>query len=274
VDTAAAERLAAFLAPVRRLVVLTGAGCSTASGIPDYRDDAGTWKQHRPMLYQEFLRHQHNRKRYWARSMLGWRRVARAAPNPAHQALASWESSGRLLGVITQNVDGLHQRAGSRAVVDLHGRLDVVECLDCGRHGDRHVFQRELERANPDWAPGRPATTTPDGDVDPGGVDYAGFELPACEHCGGPLKPWVVFFGENVPAERVNACYDWVRSADALLIVGTSLMVRSGYRFALAAAEAGVPVAAVNRGRTRADHLFHLKIGACCSEVLPAIAFK
>ena len=261
--------LADFVLRHRHLVVLTGAGCSTASGIPGYRDREGTWSGRAPVQYREFVESAHARRRYWSRSLLGWPRVASAAPNAAHRALAALERTGVVRTLVTQNVDGLHQRAGSRRVVDLHGRLDEVECLDCGGRVSRHDVQQQLLAWNPAFADATPADapTRPDGDA-LWEADISGFQVPHCPSCGGILKPAVVFFGENVPRARVDEAMAAVHDSDALLVVGSSLMVFSGYRFCLAAREAGRPIAAVNLGRTRADELLAVKIEADCGEAL------
>ncbi len=259
--------LAEFLRAHPRLFVLTGAGISTASGIPDYRDLDGGWKRRPPVTYQAFVADAATRARYWARSLVGWRRFGSARPNAAHAALARLEEAGRIEALVTQNVDGLHQAAGSRAVIDLHGRLDEVRCLQCERRIPRDVFQRELERRNPAWSE-FDALAAPDGDADLDGLDFTTFAVPACAACGGMLKPDVVFFGENVPRERVERAYAHLAAADAMLVVGSSLMVYSGFRFAREAARAGKTIAAINRGRTRADDLFALKVEGDCAEVL------
>ncbi len=269
VQPAAAQRLREWLAPLRRVFVLTGAGCSTDSGIPDYRDADGQWKRAQPVTFQAFTRDPSTNARYWARSFVGWPRIAQARPNAAHRALAQWESSGRMSVLLTQNVDGLHQRAGSRAVIDLHGRLDCVACLGCGADSPRAQMQERLAELNPGWA-GLDAATAPDGDADLEGRDFASFRVPACVQCGGMLKPDVVFFGENVPRERGRRATDALQASDALLVVGSSLMVYSGFRFARMASEAGLPIALLNRGRTRADELAGLKIEADAGEVLSA----
>jgi NAD-dependent SIR2 family protein deacetylase len=257
-----------FLREHPRLAVLTGAGISTSSGIPDYRDERGEWKRARPVEFQPFMTRLEVRQRYWARSSIGWPIISRAVPTAAHRALARLESSGTVRALITQNVDGLHAAAGSRRVIDLHGRLDAVRCMACDLTLPRANFQSQLLARNPGWADieGRVA---PDGDVDIEGRDFSGFVVPDCPRCDGILKPDVVFFGENVPRERVERAFADVASADALLIVGSSLMVYSGYRFAEAAAAAGKPIAAINLGRTRADHLLALKISAPADEALP-----
>ncbi|BFI95656.1 MAG: NAD-dependent protein deacetylase [Rhodanobacter sp.] len=259
--------LQAFIEAHPRLFVLTGAGCSTASGIPDYRDRDGQWKRTPPVTYAAFMQEAHTRQRYWARSLVGWRRFGRAQPNATHRALVELERLGRIERLVTQNVDGLHQRAGSTGVVDLHGRLDAVRCMSCEWRGPRQEFQLALLARNPDWA-NLDAADAPDGDADLENQDFASFSVPPCPHCAGIVKPDVVFFGENVPRERVAAAMDACRSADAMLVVGSSLMVYSGYRFAHAAAQAGKPVAAVTLGRTRADALLALKVDAPCEAAL------
>ncbi len=271
-DAALAEiaALRAFVAAHRRLFVLTGAGCSTGSGIPDYRDDAGAWKRPQPVTWQAFTGDALVRRRYWARSLVGWPRFARARPNQVHRALAALEAQGRVELLLTQNVDRLHQAAGSHQVIDLHGRLDRVRCLACGEDSARSVLQERLLAANPGWSD-LDAGTAPDGDADLEGVDFAGFVVPDCLRCGGMLKPDVVFFGESVPRERVQRAFDRLAAADAMLVVGSSLMVWSGYRFVREAARAGLPVAAVNLGRTRADDLLALKVAQPCAQALAAL---
>ncbi|MGJ4909033.1 NAD-dependent protein deacetylase [Bradyrhizobium sp. HKCCYLS2033] len=264
VDPAA---LKSFLDSHRRIVVLTGAGCSTNSGIPDYRDNDGQWKRTPPVTYQAFVGSDETRRRYWARSMVGWRRFGRAQPNGAHHALARLEAQGRCALLVTQNVDRLHQAAGTSNVIDLHGRLDRVRCMGCGAMLSRADFQDELAGANPHWM-AHDAADAPDGDADLVGVDFATFTVPACRACGGILKPDVVFFGETVPREVVATAREHVEQADAMLVVGTSLMVYSGFRFVRAAADRNIPIAAVNLGRTRADDLLSLKVEAPCDAAL------
>ena len=277
-DDAAA--LAAFLGRHRRLVVLTGAGCSAPSGIPDYRDADGAWKHTKPMTFADFTGSAAARRRYWAGSLRGWPRVRDARANAAHVALARLEQAGRVVRLVTQNVDGLHQRAGSRRVVDLHGRLDLVECLGCGAVVLREDVQSLLVAWNPGFAPtpreDGPAALQPpgvDGEVRPDGdarVAATPDELlvPDCRECGGVLKPRVVFFGESVPRSRVDEAFAALDEADALLVVGSSLMVYSGYRFVRAARERGRPVALVNLGRTRADGECCLKLERDCATLL------
>ncbi len=266
---AGAAALAGFLDRHPRLLVLTGAGCSTASGIPDYRDPAGEWKHARPVQYADFMARHSVRQRYWARSLVGWPRMAVAEPNRAHRALTDLQRHGRVERLVTQNVDGLHQRAGARDVIDLHGRIDAVVCMACRHRRSRADWQTILARLNPgrDGLP-RTAEDRPDGDVDLGDAAYGEFVVPSCPDCGGIVKPDVVFFGEAVPAQRVSDAKSALGRADALLVVGSSLMVFSGFRFARHAAAAGKPVAIVNRGRTRADELAALKIDAECGTVL------
>jgi len=265
------DALAHFIAEHPRLFVLTGAGCSTGSGIPDYRDLEGGWKRRPPVTYQAFTGDAVTRARYWARSLIGWRRFGRAQPNGTHRALAALEAQGRIGMLLTQNVDGLHQSAGSRNVIDLHGRLDQVRCLSCEQRIARDRFQRELEASNPSWRD-LDALDGPDGDADLDGLDFSTFDVPACVECGGLMKPDVVFFGENVPRDRFERASVELDAADAMLVVGSSLMVFSGYRFARAAAAAKKPIAAVNLGRTRADDLLSLKIESDCAATLEAVA--
>jgi NAD-dependent SIR2 family protein deacetylase len=261
------DALQRFVAQHRRLFVLTGAGCSTDSGIPDYRDADGGWKRTQPVTYQAFMGEELTRKRYWARSLVGWRRFGKALPNPTHHALARLERLGKLELLLTQNVDGLHQQAGNQNVVDLHGRLDTVRCMGCERRSPRHALQQALLALNPQWTE-LDARDAPDGDADLDGHDFSSFSVPPCPHCGGILKPDVVFFGENVPRDRVATAMQALDAADAMLVVGSSLMVFSGYRFAHAAAKAGKPVAVVNLGRTRADPLLSLKVERPCAQAL------
>ena len=256
-----------FIRDHPRLFILTGAGCSTESGIEDYRDGKGAWKRPMPTTFQAFTGNQLARQRYWARGMIGWRSFGRAQPNAAHAVLAEWEKDGRVELLVTQNVDGLHQAAGSHQVVDLHGRLDTVCCLQCGQRLTRDEVQRELELRNPSWI-GLTATLAPDGDADLEDAAFSTFDVPPHAACGGMLKPDVVFFGEAVPRERVDRALAALNSADGMLVVGSSLMVYSGYRFALAAAERHLPIAAINIGHTRADALLSVKVQAQAGAVL------
>jgi NAD-dependent SIR2 family protein deacetylase len=263
----AAHALHDWLHAHRRVFVLTGAGVSTNSGIPDYRGADGRWKRRAPITWQAFANDPRMRARYWVRSFVGWPMVARARPNRAHAALADLERQDRLAMLVTQNVDGLHARAGQHALIDLHGRIDRVVCLGCGARLPRAELQATLAEANPALAT-LSATTAPDGDADiePGNLDA--FTPPACPRCDGMLKPDVVFFGENVPRMRVEAAAAALHEADAMLVVGSSLMVYSGYRFARIAREAGKPLAILTRGVTRADDIATLKLDAECEATL------
>ncbi len=256
-----------FLDRHRRVAVLTGAGCSTDSGIPDYRDLEGQWKRSPPMTYQVFTASDAARRRYWARSMLGWPLVAAARPNDAHFALAEFERRGRTTLLITQNVDGLHQRAGSRRVIDLHGRLDRVVCLHCGAESDRAELQHRMIASNPQWLR-HAADIAPDGDADLDSLDFSDFHVQPCDVCGGVLKPDVVFFGESVPPARPQEGMAALERSDALLVVGSSLMVFSGFRFARRARDLGLPIASVNLGRSRADDLLSLRVQQPAAEAL------
>jgi NAD-dependent SIR2 family protein deacetylase len=256
-----------FIEAHPRLFVLTGAGCSTDSGIPDYRDRDGQWKRPPPVNYAAFMHEPAMRQRYWARSLVGWRRFGRALPNATHRALVALERRGQVELLVTQNVDRLHQHAGSERVLDLHGRLDEVRCMGCEARLGRHAFQQMLEERNPAWL-SLEAGDAPDGDADLDGRDFTGFRVPPCPHCGGILKPDVVFFGEGVPRDRVERAMQHLQAADAMLVAGSSLMVYSGYRFAVMAARQGKPIAALNLGRTRADALLALKVDARCADGL------
>jgi NAD-dependent SIR2 family protein deacetylase len=256
-----------FIETHPRLFVLTGAGVSTDSGIPDYRDREGEWKRAPPVTLQAFMHEHATRQRYWARSLVGWPHFGQARPNPAHLALAQLEHRGHIELLVTQNVDRLHQRAGSERVVDLHGRLDEVRCMACDWRLPRDAFQQQLIERNPAWQH-LDAAIAPDGDADLDGQDFASFDVPPCPRCGGIVKPDVVFFGEGVPRERVGTATQALHAAGAVLVVGSSLMVYSGYRFVQAAARAGKPVAAVTLGRTRADALLSLKVDERCSDAL------
>ncbi|MDR6215454.1 NAD-dependent protein deacetylase [Paracidovorax wautersii] len=274
-DPVGLEALVSFVLQYPRLFVLTGAGVSTASGIPDYRDGNGDWKRPQPVTYQAFMGDVSTRQRYWARSLVGWRVMGQAQPGPAHHALAALERAGRVEMLLTQNVDGLHDAAGSRRTVDLHGRIDTVRCMHCEVRFPRADLQAMLLERNPAWGELQ-AVTAPDGDADLDGLDFAGFDVPPCPFCGtGLLKPDVVFFGESVPRERVQSARDAVQRADAVLVAGSSLMVYSGFRFVQAAAEAGTPVVAVNQGKTRADDLLafklHGEVGAVLSALVAAL---
>ncbi len=237
------------------VLVLSGAGLSTESGIPDYRGPTGLALRATPMTYQTFTGSASARRRYWARSHVGWRRIARAVPNDGHRAVAELDRRGLLTGIITQNVDGLHQAAGSPGsdVTELHGSLHRVICLSCGQRTPRADLERRLEAANPGWGTLSPATINPDGDATLADAATESFRVVDCSACAGVLKPDVVFFGENVPPARAQACYALVERARALVVLGSSLTVMSGLRYVRHAAKLGRPVVIVNQGSTRGD---------------------
>ncbi len=262
------ERVTALLFG-RQVVALTGAGISTDSGIPDYRGPASPPRK--PMMYADFVSGPGAQRRYWARAQVGWRHLAYAQPNAGHSALVALERAGVVSGLITQNVDGLHTRAGSRTVIDLHGRITDVVCLSCRARTSRSEVHRRLTELNPDQAD-RDGLTAPDGDALLDTTDVDGFQLAYCSRCGGVLKPDIVFFGENVPPERVDVCKSWGEAADVLLVAGSSLHVMSGFRFVRQAYRAGIPVVIINRGPTRGDPLATLKLDAGCSATLTGLA--
>ncbi|MGY2251981.1 NAD-dependent protein deacetylase [Pseudomonas reactans] len=256
----------------RRFLVLTGAGISTSSGIPDYRDSEGVRRGKAPMMYQEFLATPQARRRYWARAMLGWPRVRIAQPNKAHLALAMLQQHERISGLITQNVDTLHDQAGSHDVIELHGSLHRVLCLDCQLRSQRDAIQRQMEIDNP-YLSQVHAVQAPDGDtlLDPAFEEH--FQVPRCPHCNGErLKPDVVFFGENVAPATAARAMAAVERAEGLLVVGSSLMAYSAFRLCKAMVEQGKPVIAINLGKTRGDELLQVKIEAECERLLPLLA--
>jgi NAD-dependent SIR2 family protein deacetylase len=262
-----AGALADFLARHPRALVLTGAGLSTASGIPDYRDRDGVRRGKMPIQGPDFRKSRDVQRRYWVRSMVGWPTLAKAVPNHGHRAIAQLEAHRKIGFVLTQNVDGLHQQAGSHAVLELHGNIHSVICLECRAQFPRAFVQNQLLESNPHLANAM-AAPAPDGDahVEPDALDE--FQLPWCVHCGGALMPDVVFFGDGIPAARTACALAQMEAADALLVVGSSLMVYSGFRFCRMASESGKPIAALNLGRTRADHLISLKIEESAEQVL------
>jgi NAD-dependent SIR2 family protein deacetylase len=270
----AVARLAEFVLDHGPLMVLTGAGVSTDSGIPDYRDRDGRWKVSEPVRFQAFVRDPATRRRYWARSFVGWPRVAAARPNGVHAAVAGLEGLGHVRQLLTQNVDGLHQRAGSRRVIDLHGRLDAVDCLDCGGRLSRERMQDLLAAANPGRLVAQALAPAPDGDAVIDAASEGDLEVPSCPACGGMLKPAVVFFGENVPRPRVELAMARLAESRGLLVLGSSLTVFSGYRFCLEAQRLGLPIGLLNLGRTRADPLAQLKLDAPCGPVLSGLLHR
>ncbi|MXI47850.1 NAD-dependent protein deacetylase [Pseudomonas moraviensis] len=254
-----------------KFLILTGAGISTPSGIPDYRDSDGMRRGRQPMMYQEFLAAPESRRRYWARAMLGWPRVRQARPNAAHEALATLQQRGRISALITQNVDTLHDQAGSHDVIELHGSLHRVLCLDCGQRSERDAIQQQMETHNP-YLSGVDAVQAPDGDtlLDP--AFEARFQVPQCPHCAGErMKPDVVFFGENVAQPTAARALAAAENAAGLLVVGSSLMAYSAFRLCRVIAEHGKPLMAINLGKTRADDLLDLKIEGSCEELLPCL---
>jgi NAD-dependent SIR2 family protein deacetylase len=271
-DAVAMERLG-LLVGRGGVCVLSGAGLSTDSGIPDYRGPSGALRARLPMTIAEFCGSPGARQRYWSRAHVGWRRLAAARPNAGHRAVAALQQAGVLGGIITQNVDGLHQAAGARGVVELHGTLDRVVCLECGARSTRDALDERLRAANPEMDCGHGAASNPDGDAELADEQVARFRLVGCECCGADLlKPDVVFFGENVPRPRVQKCFDLVDGSACLLVLGSSLTVMSGLRFVNRARQAQIPVAIVNRGATRGDSLADLKLDAALGEVLPVLA--
>ncbi|WP_455804974.1 NAD-dependent protein deacetylase [Pseudomonas fluorescens] len=252
-------------------LVLTGAGISTPSGIPDYRDSDGVRRGRQPMMYQEFLAAAESRRRYWARAMLGWPRVRQAQPNAAHEALADLQHGGLIRDLITQNVDTLHDQAGSHDVIELHGSLHRVLCLDCGQRSERDSIQQLMELHNP-YLAGVDAVQAPDGDtlLDP--AFEARFQVPHCPHCAGErMKPDVVFFGENVAQATAARAMAAAENAAGMLVVGSSLMAYSAFRLCRVIADRGKPLIAINLGKTRADDLLDLKIEASCEQLLPLL---
>nr|WP_308426400.1 NAD-dependent protein deacetylase [Nakamurella endophytica] len=265
---AAALALVTDIVAAGRVLVLTGAGLSTDSGIPDYRSPGAPPRS--PMTEQEFRSGPVARQRYWARSHLGWQRMGEATPNGGHRALAALEQAGVVDLLITQNVDGLHGKAGSRTVVDLHGRIDEVVCLDCGQISSRAALHERMSRLNPDFGADADVVVAPDGDVE--FSDTAAFRVPACRRCAGALKPNVVFFGGSVARPVVDRCFAAVDDAEALLVAGSSLTVMSGFRFVRHAVKRSIPVLVINRGPTRADDLPIVKLDAGCTPTLTAVA--
>lgn len=258
----------------RAVVGLVGAGCSTASGIPDYRGPQTRHRARNPIQYKAFVGDDLGRQRYWARAMVGWPHFSRSQPNAAHRALAALEAEGIIRGLITQNVDHLHHAAGSRRVVELHGALHKVRCLSCERIESRQALQERLLELNPSFGNRVGVEHAPDGDAELSAAQIEGFVLAHCQHCGGILKPNVVFFGENVPADITAQAWSLFEEAQVLLVVGSSLTVFSGYRFVRRAAQQGVPVAVVNLGPTRGDPLADLRVDDRVETTLPALASR
>jgi NAD-dependent SIR2 family protein deacetylase len=264
------EVLLEFIQRHPSLLVISGAGCSAGSGIPTYRDDAGQWQRSQPIQHGDFIKHAASRRRYWARSLAGWPAVAQAQPNAAHTALAQLEARGHIPLLVTQNVDRLHQRAGHQQVIDLHGRLDEVVCLVCGAVTRRSHMQTRLLAENAISVPVA-AALAPDGDADVEEQLTQTLQVPDCEACGGILKPNVVFFGGAVAKPIVTRIYQQLDAVDALLVVGSSLTVFSSFRFCRQAHRQGLPIAAINQGKTRADDLLALKLSGDCGQLLTGL---
>ncbi|OFE13509.1 NAD-dependent deacetylase [Pseudohongiella acticola] len=265
----AATELASFIHTNAPVMVLTGAGISTDSGIPDYRDSNGNWKRRQPVQHQEFMQCASTRQRYWARSLVGWPIMQRAQPNAAHDKITELEHLGLLSVIVTQNVDRLHQKSGSTSVIDLHGRADELVCMSCGFKEAREFMHARCANLNPALK-NVSATAAPDGDADLE-MDFSDFDVPGCPRCSGILKPDVVFYGDNVPRPRVEQVFDTLANSRGLLVIGSSLMVFSGFRFARQAKQAGTPIAILTQGRTRADDLASIKFDAPITPLLTAI---
>ncbi len=261
------EQAISILRSQENWLVLTGAGVSAESGVPTYRNSEGVWQRKQPVTHQQFMTDQNARQRFWLRNMLGWRFMTEAQPNSAHRALVALENIGLLSSLVTQNVDGLHQRAGSRNVIDLHGRVDTLSCMSCGIRYPRAPMQRWLEQNNPEYSR-IIAVIAPDGDADIDHLDYSKMQIPDCEHCGGIIKPDAVFFGDSIPKDRLTEAQSQLQQAAGLLVVGSSLTVYSGYRFCLWAQQLGKPILIINAGKTRADELATLKLSQPCAEPL------
>ncbi len=263
-----------FLEQHANVLVLTGAGISTASGIPDYRDQNGIRRGKAPLEGETFRTSEIARKRYWARSMVGWPRLAQAQPNAAHLAISTLQTAQKISSVITQNVDGLHQQANNTNIIELHGNIHIVFCLDCGTRFPRSLIQSLLQQANPHFTPyltRAMAETLPDGDADIEPEAVNAMNIPPCPHCGGKLQPDVVFFGDGVPHSRIQKAEQAFTAADAILVISSSLFVLSGYRLCRMAAEKGKPIAAINHGITRADHLLSFKSTLAAERILPLL---
>ncbi|XP_051562727.1 NAD-dependent protein lipoamidase sirtuin-4, mitochondrial [Myxocyprinus asiaticus] len=273
IDSCALEQLQAFVSQASRLFVISGAGISTESGIPDYRSEGvGLYARtdRRPMQHSEFVRSAKSRQRYWARNYMGWPQFSSHFPNSAHLALKDWEDKGKLHWLVTQNVDSLHSKAGHQRLTELHGCAHKVVCLGCGHLTPRAELQKRFAALNPSWAASAGAVA-PDGDVFLEDEQVLNFRVPGCDACGGILKPEVTFFGDVVNQTTVKFVHNKLAESDAVLVAGSSLQVYSGYRFLLAASERKLPIAIVNIGSTRADHLAEVRLSARCGEVLPAI---
>ncbi|XP_060048947.1 NAD-dependent protein lipoamidase sirtuin-4, mitochondrial [Erinaceus europaeus] len=272
-DPEKVRELQRFISLSKRLLVMTGAGVSTESGIPDYRSEkVGLYARtdRRPIQHRDFISSAPVRQQYWARNFVGWPRFSSHLPNSAHQALSSWERHGKLYWLVTQNVDALHTKAGSQRLTELHGCMNRVLCLDCGDQTPRGLLQERFEVLNPTWS-AEAHGLAPDGDIFLSEDQVQSFQVASCARCGGPLKPDVVFFGDTVHRDKVDFVRRRVQEADSLLVVGSSLQVYSGYRFIITAQERKLPIAILNIGPTRSDHLACLKLDSRCGELLPLI---
>lgn len=275
-DRSSLEQLQSFVSQASRLFVITGAGVSTESGIPDYRSEGvGLYARtkHRPIQHIEFIRSSKARQRYWARNYVGWPLFSSHLPNAVHYTLRNWEEKGKIHWLVTQNVDALHSKAGHQRLTELHGCSHRVVCMGCGQMTAREELQKRFAALNPVWEVSA-GEVAPDGDVLLEDEQVLQFRVPSCQACGGIVKPAVTFFGDTVDRATVQVVHDRLAEADAVLVAGTSLQVYSGYRFLLAASERRHPMAILNIGPTRADHLAELKVSARCGEVIPILSIS
>ncbi len=265
------EALISALQNKKKIWILTGAGISAPSGIPTYRNDRGEWKSANPIQHNEFINHESYRQRYWARSMVGWKLTGRTKPNAAHHAISALQKTGKVFQIVTQNVDGLHNIAGTENVIDLHGRLSEIKCLICNKVSKRKDYQPRLVNNNPELDDYK-ATIMPDGDANVENFDMSKISIPACKDCGGVLMPNVVFFGGIVPRPRVEKAFNTLAESDCILVIGSSLKVFSGFRFPRWASQNNLPMYAVNQGKMRGQELFDVILAESCEEILPVIA--
>lgn len=254
-----------------KIWILTGAGISAPSGIPTYRDDKGEWKSANPIQHNDFINHESYRQRYWARSMVGWKLTGKAKPNATHHAITALQNTGKVSQIVTQNVDGLHNIAGTKDVIDLHGRLSEIKCLDCGEVSKRARFQPKLIKNNPELDQYK-ATIMPDGDANVEDFDMSRISIPTCTNCNGVLMPNVVFFGGLVPKPRVEKAFSTLAESDCILVIGSSLKVFSGFRFPRWAGQNNLPMYAVNQGEMRGQELFDCIVTDPCEDIMPIIA--
>ncbi|MCL4115011.1 UNVERIFIED_CONTAM: hypothetical protein GTU68_036125 [Idotea baltica] len=267
------EKLIYALSDKRKIWILTGAGISAPSGIPTYRDDKGEWKSANPIQHKEFIEHKSYRQRYWARSMVGWKLTGKAKPNATHHAITALQRTNKISQIVTQNVDGLHNAAGTENIIDLHGRLSEIKCLDCDEISKRKDYQPRLVENNPELDDYK-AAIMPDGDANVEDFDMSKINIPPCKNCGGVLMPNVIFFGGMVPKKRVQKAFSTLAESDCILVIGSSLKVFSGYRFPLWASQNNLPLYAVNQGEMRGMDLFDIVVRDPCEEAIPQIATK